>query len=351
MPLHLLGKKSWNVYSQVNIDRVRRDEAEATAAQELVDQRMQDEDAARRTAILRGETPPPFTVSEQADPIVGTKRKADGALSGEGPSFRQPRKKRSEDDTDLEMRLAREGLEAAESVRERLTQTSQDKSRSKPRGTDERVEIVDEKGHISLFAEPISRSRQRQDKDIDTSGSRDRKTLARENAERRERQKEDRSRQTEEDAGKGMKFSDAAGRGRTNAAGPWYAAMNVDQETTKDAFGNEDPNRKGRDAVRMSAMDPMAIMASAQTRLKAVTKEREDWASARQGEIDSLIADEKWRAAKKSSSQARREHKGRSGQHARHESRPRSRRSRSRSRERSRRERSPRHKSKRGHDL
>lgn len=148
-----------------------------------------------------------------------------------------------------------------------------------------------------------------------------------------------------------MKFSDAAGRGRTNAAGPWYAAMNVDQETTKDAFGNEDPNRKGRDAVRMSAMDPMAIMASAQTRLKAVTKEREDWASARQGEIDSLIADEKWRAAKKSSSQARREHKGRSGQHARHESRPRSRRSRSRSRERSRRERSPRHKSKRGHDL
>ena len=31
MVLHLLGKKSWNVYNSENVDRVRRDEAEAKA--------------------------------------------------------------------------------------------------------------------------------------------------------------------------------------------------------------------------------------------------------------------------------------------------------------------------------
>ena len=60
MPLHLLGKKSWNVYNHDNIEAVRRDEAAAAARQEARDQVMQEQDALRRTAILRGETPPTF---------------------------------------------------------------------------------------------------------------------------------------------------------------------------------------------------------------------------------------------------------------------------------------------------
>ena len=31
MVLHLLGKKSWNVYNTDNVERVRKDEAEARA--------------------------------------------------------------------------------------------------------------------------------------------------------------------------------------------------------------------------------------------------------------------------------------------------------------------------------
>lgn len=59
MPRHLLGKKSWNVYNTDNVERVRCDEAKAAEREELEEQRMQEIDAARRTALLRGETPPP----------------------------------------------------------------------------------------------------------------------------------------------------------------------------------------------------------------------------------------------------------------------------------------------------
>lgn len=52
---HLLGKKSWNVYNQDNIERVRRDEARAKAAEEEAEHRKKDNDAAERLRILRGE--------------------------------------------------------------------------------------------------------------------------------------------------------------------------------------------------------------------------------------------------------------------------------------------------------
>ncbi|CCF31962.1 hypothetical protein CH063_00727, partial [Colletotrichum higginsianum] len=64
MPLHLLGKKSWNVYNADNIARVRRDEAAAKAKEEAEEQRMQEVDAERRLAILRGEAPPPLAPVE-----------------------------------------------------------------------------------------------------------------------------------------------------------------------------------------------------------------------------------------------------------------------------------------------
>ncbi|KAF8469710.1 hypothetical protein BDZ91DRAFT_63594 [Kalaharituber pfeilii] len=53
MPLHLLSKKSWNVYNADNIERVRRDEVIAQEKEEAEEQRMQQEDAQRRMLELR----------------------------------------------------------------------------------------------------------------------------------------------------------------------------------------------------------------------------------------------------------------------------------------------------------
>lgn len=51
---HLLGKKSWNVYNPDNIERVRRDEANAKAEAIEKERRKQDTDSDRRLALLRG---------------------------------------------------------------------------------------------------------------------------------------------------------------------------------------------------------------------------------------------------------------------------------------------------------
>lgn len=54
---HLLGKKSWNVYNQDNIDRVRRDEAKAQAAEKEAERKKRDDEASERLRILRGGQP------------------------------------------------------------------------------------------------------------------------------------------------------------------------------------------------------------------------------------------------------------------------------------------------------
>lgn len=52
---HLLGKKSWNVYNQDNIERVQRDEEQARHAEKDAERRKRDEDAADRLRLLRGD--------------------------------------------------------------------------------------------------------------------------------------------------------------------------------------------------------------------------------------------------------------------------------------------------------
>ncbi|KAF8436110.1 hypothetical protein BGX38DRAFT_1215568 [Terfezia claveryi] len=53
MPLHLLPKKSWNVYNADNIERVRRDEEIARKKEEEEETKMKQEDADRRMMELR----------------------------------------------------------------------------------------------------------------------------------------------------------------------------------------------------------------------------------------------------------------------------------------------------------
>ncbi|ORY85476.1 hypothetical protein BCR37DRAFT_391255 [Protomyces lactucae-debilis] len=88
MPLKLLKHKSWHVGKRENIERVRRDEAAEQARIEADEQRMQEEDARNRLALLRGRQPPAVT---QTDPIH--EEHADPSLTGTSKRTRKPRKR------------------------------------------------------------------------------------------------------------------------------------------------------------------------------------------------------------------------------------------------------------------
>lgn len=284
MPLHLLGKKTWNVYNQTNIDRVRRDEAEEAARQEVVEQRMQDEDAARRTALLRGETPPPIVEIADDDSHKKRRREDDGSYNPD--EKRRRRKRRGEDDTDLEMRLARDNMQIAHDARENLVNTRRENSDSQRDRNAERS-IVNASGHVDLFPEPESRDKGLGHNDVGRA-ERGQKH------ERRRQQKEDRERRREEDADKGMKFSDAAGYNAKSQ--PWYTSRHNDeyaQKSTIDVFGNEDTERVRRDEGRQVSSDPMAVMMRAQTQLKSSQRDREKYEATRKKEIERMKSDEK----------------------------------------------------------
>ncbi|OAL35020.1 hypothetical protein AYO20_05735 [Fonsecaea nubica] len=115
MPLHLLHKKSWNVYSPANIERVKRDEAKA-----------RDQAAEQEKNDLRREADDRLSILQQ---------------QGKGKSRTLKRKLPGEDDTDRDIRLALE---------------STSKSTSKPR--QDYASLVDAGGHISLVPAPEKRS-------------------------------------------------------------------------------------------------------------------------------------------------------------------------------------------------
>lgn len=277
MPLHLLGKKSWNVYNSDNVDRVRRDEAAAAAAEEAEEQRMQELDAARRTAILRGETPPPIPAEE---PCTSNKRSRNYDEDTEHRRMRdwerEDRKKkrrlRGEDDTDRDIRLARADAEAGEGARSRLAKKP-DEDATRAKKEDKERAIVDAKGNISLFDAPA------------------------EEPKRKSRDEVKEARKRDEEQGVGMRFSHAAGY-KTNGSTPWYAdgkaqKKNTLDEERKDAFGNIDPARKQRDQTRTSTNDPMAFMNKAQAQLRQAENDRAEWDRQKRKEIEALEREEK----------------------------------------------------------
>ncbi|RMD40412.1 hypothetical protein DV735_g4729, partial [Chaetothyriales sp. CBS 134920] len=98
MPLHLLGKKSWNVYNTDNIARVRRDEAAARAEQAEKERQQHEHEAGARLALLRGE------IADRSSAVDDA-----GSLGTEDipGSRRKKRRLAGEDDTDRDIRLAR----------------------------------------------------------------------------------------------------------------------------------------------------------------------------------------------------------------------------------------------------
>ena len=277
---HLLGKKSWNVYNAENIARVHRDEAEAQAREEERERRMQETDAERRLAILRGTTPPPLPNEDESTELLSERRKRDRHDVGR-EDYKKRRRLKGEDDTDRDIRLAKEDREMGKRAREGL---------SGERGTKRKAisdaPIMDYAGHIDLFP---------QEKDSRKQKLPDKNAEAEKEAERKKRELGDQYT---------MRFSNAAGH-KQSMENPWYSSngnkssgQHIGDEVGKDVWGNEDPGRNARAKTRMKSNDPMALMQRAQTRLKGAEKDRSKFEAERQRELRDLERRERHRRRK-----------------------------------------------------
>ncbi|CZS92842.1 uncharacterized protein RAG0_03334 [Rhynchosporium agropyri] len=303
MPLHLLGKKSWNVYNNVNIEKVKRDEAAAAALEAQEEERMQEADALRRMQILRGETPTPLVIEDTPRPSNSTQDGSGSAARESGYGREKKRRKKfGENDTDFEMRIAAEERDKGLKVNQQLVLR-------KP----VEAPIVDQRGHISLFPENVPSISKTVEKNPE----------AEREAARKKKEYEDQYT---------MRFSNAAGF-KQGLEKPWYSlsieertALREDEEKAlvtrkddgrerrygkdryrstrtvdtkgkedyggeiphKDVWGNEDPRRKERVLSRMVDNDPLAAMKAGASQVRRVEKERKALREEREREMKEL---------------------------------------------------------------
>ncbi|KAF1940733.1 hypothetical protein EJ02DRAFT_467141 [Clathrospora elynae] len=271
MPLHLLSKKSWNVYNADNIARVKADEIAAAAHEAADEQRMQELDAERRAAILRGRTPPPLP-EEATTKDYGPRTARDQDDRGHD---RKRRKLAGEDETDMDIRLAKsataprgEGETAAKVLK--LRNTASD------------APLTDHAGNIDLFP-------------VDMKEAIECEKNAEAETEKRKKEKALEDQYT-------MRLANAAGRGGLGQ--PWYTAQQkpaqkaaggqdltiYDGFVNKNVWGNEDPRRKERAQSRITTNDPFAFMQKAQAQLQRSKQDKKQWAEERDRELRELRA-------------------------------------------------------------
>ena len=282
---------------------------------------MQEEDSARRLAILRGEAPPPLATPSAHDEDGDGRR---DARSSGGGSERRKRKRAGEDDTDFEMRVARERAAQGESAARELGRGAASSRSSGAVARRDDAPIVDRAGHIALFAEPDELAARHAEKNEE----------AEKEAAKKRREMEDQYQ---------MRFVNAAGRdgaGLTDG-GPWYAkgddagsGKEAAEKVPLNVFGREDPGRKDRAASRLSSNDPLAMMKVGAAKVRQLGQERKRDAEERERDLQMMRKEEK--RAKQREKEKRRE---RREQRDRSRSRSRSRRSRSPERHHSRRHR------------
>ena len=245
MPLHLLGKKSWNVYNPGNIERVRRDEAEAKRLEEEREAQHRDDEAQERLRLLRGEGPVTRQPESQTEP----------------PSSRRHNKRKlpGEDDTDRDLRLALS------------TQSTQSTSNTRIKNEDS---IVDSKGNISLIPAPESSSSHKKPR-------------------------------LDEDP-YAVYLSHAAGRGKNNKEKPWYSDLDA---ASRPSWGDDAPRRTDREAARVAANDPLTTMKKGVKRLREAEKHRTEWMEQRERDLQEVeeLARRKRRRDKEERRRRRRE--------------------------------------------
>lgn len=253
------------MYNQDNVERVKRDEAAAAAREAAEEQRMQEVDAERRIQVLRGHEPAALAEI----PAIEQSPEHDGLPRGRE---RKRRRIAGEDDTDRDIRLAKEAQVAV--VPKAEVQIKSNKSSDAP--------LMDHRGHIDLFS--VDGSKRNAPKNLEVE------------AEKAKKKKEYEDQYT-------MRFSNAAGFKQSIGDKPWYQSIGMNQDEvketpSKDVWGNEDPRRKEREKLRVAANDPMAAMQQGVSQLRVVEKERKKWQQERDREMEEMARLEKQKRRK-----------------------------------------------------
>ena len=214
---------------------------------------MQEVDSERRLELLKGgNVAAPSPEHVPADFSDSRKRTGD-----RDSHSRKRRKLAGEDDTDRDIRYAREDA-------------MEHSSRADPRqSVISDQPIIDSTGHINLI--PIEQSR-KHEKNIEVEAEKAKKI----------RELEDQYT---------MRFSNAAGF-KQSLDNPWYSSSQAGSHAqdipSKDIWGNEDPSRRKRAKARLDMNDPLASMRKGVKQLREAEKLRRDWVDGRQREIAEL---------------------------------------------------------------
>ena len=223
---------------------------------------MQDADDERRMQILRGQyvEPPPSQGGKAADE---PRRDRPDGLGRE----RKRRRIAGEDDTDREIRFAREDRAMLPAKAE--TPVTRKKNSDAP--------LTDIAGHINLFP-----SENKSHKDFKNAEA---------EAEKAKKKKEFEDQYT-------MRLSNAAGFKQAIDQRPWYettesakTVKDVSDASAKDVWGNEDPRRKERARERMVADDPLAMMRNGAAGVREAEKQRARWIEEKAQEIQAIEED------------------------------------------------------------
>ena len=263
-----MGKKSWNVYNQANIEKVKRDEAVAAAQEAAEEERMQEVDAEQRMRILRGEPTDDLDAlaKQRISPARPTSDHPD-----HGERVRKRRRLAGEDDTERDLRYAKE--DQALSLSRKEMKPLKAKSSDAP--------LHDRAGHINLFPTEVQQASRAQKKGNP------------------EKEAEDAKKKQEYENQFTMKFSNAAGFRQSIGEKPWYSAgadlQRSESEVTvsKDVRGNDDPRRKERASMRLAVDDPLSAIQRGVDGVRKAEKGRKAWKEQRLREVDELIEAER----------------------------------------------------------